>query len=442
MGLRTTGRLSHRDPVVLLTGYVVVLFLIPARLIVGPLGAAGTPGVLVALVAACWWLVSRLAGDVGLSSDGQPLHRMLAVYLWFCLLSVSLSQLRSTTVAEFNGSLRGLIALFAASGMALLIADGIADRGRLDTLLRRLVGVAAAMAMVGIVQFVTGWDPTQFVSIPGLVAEVEVNGVGSRAAFNRPYGTALHPIEFGVVCASLVPLALHYALYGARARRFAWVAATLLISAAPVSVSRSGILCLLIGVGTLSLAWSWRRRRYAAVAGLGFAVVLWVSIPGLLGTLTSMFANAGADPSVTTRQERLPRIFALWRESPWVGQGFGTYNLEDYFLLDNEIFRTLIQVGVIGLCLTLLTIGTGLWMARSARRVAIDEETRHLGQAILASILALASSMATFDAFYYRILYGTLFLLLGAAAALREVLRRDWRTSKPILRALDTDLRR
>lgn len=422
---------TSRDPVTILTGYLVALYLIPAGLAVGPLGGAGTPAVLIALGTTWWWLLGRFNPEVGLRWERQPLRPVLGAYIWFCLLSVALSRLRPLSALEARGSIRTVIALFAAAGLALLIADGIREMDRLNTLLRRLTTIGALMALVGIIQFATGWDPTQYIRIPGLVMDTDLGLIGSRSLFNRPHGTALHPIEFGVLCASLVPLGLHFAMTAPDkpTRERAWVTLAIIAAAAPISVSRSAILSLVVGFSVIFIAWSWPIRARMSALAFVFTCVMWAVVPGLVGTIRNLFVNAATDPSVTARQDRVPRVIELWSQSPWVGRGFGTYNLEDYFLLDNEVYRTAIQVGVVGLALTLAVIFVGVGLARGARHASTDDKTRHLGQALAASILALASSMATFDAFYYRIWYGTLFVLIGASAALWAIVRDKRRAS-------------
>jgi polysaccharide biosynthesis protein PslJ len=64
-------------------------------------------------------------------------------------------------------------------------------------------------------------------------------------------------------------------------------------------------------------------------------------------------------------------------------------------------------------------IAVGILTALSIRsRRGVTSATAHLAQAVGASIAALAVSILTFDAFHYRILTASLFLLLGAAGAL------------------------
>jgi hypothetical protein len=76
-------------------------------------------------------------------------------------------------------------------------------------------------------------------------------------------------------------------------------------------------------------------------------------------------------------------------------------------------------MGIVGLALTAVLLLLGVGVALCIRSLpGADEATGHLGRSVAASIAALGISLVTFDAFHYRILTGTLFLLLGVAGAL------------------------
>ena len=75
-------------------------------------------------------------------------------------------------------------------------------------LIDALLAGTAFMCAIGLVQFFTGVDLSTFLRIPGLESlKATQGGVRTRSIFNRPFGTALHPIEFGVVAAACVPIA-------------------------------------------------------------------------------------------------------------------------------------------------------------------------------------------------------------------------------------------
>jgi len=147
-------------------------------------------------------------------------------------------------------------------------------------------------------------------------------------------------------------------------------------------------------------------------------------IPGVVGTFIGMFSDADDDVSIQARLLRVPRIMALIRERPVTGLGLGTWSTEDYFLVDNEVWVTTLETGIVGMLLTALILVVALTMALTVRFIpGVDDATGQLSQAVAASTAGLAVSLLTFDAFHYRILTGTLFLLLGIAGALWRIHR-------------------
>src|SRR6185503_7611433 len=72
------------------------------------------------------------------------------------------------TGLEASGVYRGVVYLASLFGVALLAADGITSLERAHVLMHRIVHGAAAVAAVGVVEFVVGWRPAMTLSIPGL----------------------------------------------------------------------------------------------------------------------------------------------------------------------------------------------------------------------------------------------------------------------------------
>lgn len=418
---------TRRDAVTLLTVYLALLFVLPAPLVIAPMGAVGSPALIAGIGLAGLWAAAKVTPESGLDRGWQPIRVAVVIYAGVMLASSANGFLRPLTELEQSGSSRALLTLASLVGVALLAADGITSQERLETLLRRLVLLAAIVGVIGIVQFVTGWDPTRYIRLPGLALNHNLVGISERSIFNRPWSTTQHPIEFGVVLGALFPLALHYAFHAPtpRARVGRWAMAFIVAAAVPMTVSRSGVVAIGVAMAVMALGWSWRRRVNVAAGAMAFTVFMWAVIPGLIGTLRSLFLNMGHDPSVVARQERIPRVVDLVADHPWLGYGFGTFSVEEYLLVDNEIFVTAISTGLIGLTVFVgLIIFSGV-IAFDVRRLTQDAPTRHLALAIAAGLAGLLVCMATFDAFFYRMFTGTMFLLLGAAGALWRLTRQQ-----------------
>jgi hypothetical protein len=349
-------------------------------------------------------------------------------YGGYAILGYGIAHTRILSELERSQSLREVLYTIAMVGVALLIVDAVKSRAELVRLTRRLVAMGSAFATVGVVQFFTGFDPLQLFKAPGLsLFQVEPRGLASRTLFNRPHGTADHAIEFGVVCAVLLPLALHGAFHSKdrRARHSYWLAVVVLAMGVAMSLSRAGIVAIAVSLAFMGLRWSWRRRINMGIALLGFTAVMWVVIPGLIGTLRGLFTHWGTDPSVQDRIDRRPRVLALWAEHRWFGRGTGTYSPDQYFLLDNQVYETLLEGGIIGIIVTAaFMLGSFVLAWHLAQRLP-EPSTSHFAHAVAASLIGLAIATATFDAFFYKIFNGTLFLLVGTVGALWRLTRDD-----------------
>jgi hypothetical protein len=416
----TRGRLFDFDVTACLSAWLLLLYGISAGMVLPGFGAIGQPATLVALGGSLWWICGRLLPTLGLDQGPQPVRFALFIYTGYLIASFAVGSTRPLSALQRTQSTRELITLIALFGIAALVADGVHDLARLRTLLRRLVTAGALFAAFGLVQAVAG--ESFLVLPPGLEWNAgNVFDIEFRGGQVRPLSTGLHPIEYAVVVASLVPLALHFVIHpkGTNDRIRAIVEASVLLLAVPISLSRTAIVCLAVALIVLSFGWTWRRRLNVLV--LAFIVVPLVAslVPTAYEIMIRLFVDSGSDLSIQSRLDRIPNIMALISEHPWFGMGFGTFNNTDFFLVDNQLWITSISVGLVGLAITLglfLTAGlTAVWVQY---RPGASEELAHFGRAIAGGIAGLTISMATFDAFFYRILTFTLFLLVGSAGAL------------------------
>jgi O-antigen ligase len=205
-------------------------------------------------------------------------------------------------------------------------------------------------------------------------------------------------------------------------------------------MSRSAYLCSLAGMFVLALSWDLRTRLRALGVFAVVSAVMYVSVPGLLGSIRGLFSNADEDPSIASRTGSYDIAGEFITGSPVVGKGFGTF-LPKYWILDNAYLGMTIEAGFLGLLALLTLIGAGLVSARSARRAlqaardaapvddaayagtAVVGGAHHVqfAQALLASVAAGAGGLAFFDAFAFPQTAGCFFLLIGLAGAMRRL---------------------
>jgi O-antigen ligase len=419
---------SEWDVTAVLTMFLATLMAVNANWIIPGAGSIGTPAMVIALLAAWWWWIARLASSSDMDRGLSPIRIALLGYMWYLALSWALARLGPLTEIEVNGSNTAMLLGLGMSGVALLITDGMSDRSRLDTLLRRAVWGGAAFSVVGMLQFGLKFDLVALVLFPGLVRNDEsAQAIALRSGLSRAEGTALHSIEFGVVLAMLLPIALYFAIRASdrRTRRRFAVMAAVIGAGIPLSISRSGLLAAAAALLVASMAWTWRERVVGLFAAAGGMIALGIVVPGLIGTFRALIFGGSEDTSITARLERIPLVEERFSQDPWLGSGIGTFSPVEDFILDNQYFGTLLDAGLIGLVVVSALIAVAIFCCFRVLRSSTDADTRYLASAIMGGIVVLPISMATFDAFFYRILMGLAFLLIGAAGALWRMVVRD-----------------
>jgi O-antigen ligase len=309
-------------------------------------------------------------------------------------------------------------------GTLLLTSDGVSSMERLRTLLRRVVTFATVAASIGIAQFFTGFNVANYVIIPGLQQQVPYSALLSRGDLRRPSSTALDPIEFAAVLVVTLPIAVHRARFAPPGRRLRrWLQVVLIASAVPLTLSRTAFTALAAVALVMLPTWSRKERWIAVVAGGAGLVAAYATVPSLLGTLSSLFINAGSDTSTLSRTTAFTLSAPFISHNPWLGVGFNTFFPQTTFFTDDQYLNTLISTGIIGLVTLAALFVTGWLTVRSARRHLVGKEDRDLAQTIAAAVAACAVTFVSLDVFSFEMISGITFLMLGCAGAL-------WRLSR------------
>jgi polysaccharide biosynthesis protein PslJ len=418
--LLVRARADHTTALVVVA---VGLLVIPARLRIGPLGEAGTPGSLVGMGAFAMWAWGRLWGKDWLARGRQPLRVTILLFGATILASYLAMGFRSHDVLEAKAGNRGLITLVTLAGVALLAADLVPSRERLAGLIRAIVGAGTAVAGLGVLQFVTHVDLAAKVRVPGLTF-VDSNYASDRAGFSRIVATTTHPIEMSVVLCMLLPLALHVAFHATGKRKRWWYTSAALIGLAiPMTLSRTAMVGLVVIAVVLFPAWSWRRRRNALGAIAVGVVAMKFTVHGLLGTITGMIFNPGKDPSLTSRQIASAYVDTFIQRSPLFGRGWQTFLPDRYVFTDNQLLLGLVEIGFVGVAILLTSYLCAFGQARGIRRRSTNEEDRHLAACLAASIAVALVTWLTYDALSFPTGRVLTFLLIGCTAALWRLTR-------------------
>ncbi|RME29141.1 MAG: O-antigen ligase domain-containing protein [Deltaproteobacteria bacterium] len=424
------------DIVSLLTLFAVTLWLIPQQWVLPGGGAIARPAIVVGLALGFVYVAARFVPPLV-----PPGRNPVAIGLWsygvVVVVSFGLSFNRDLTATESAAGQRELVLTAAMVGVGLAASAGIADRRRLEILLRRLVGLAAIVAVLALLQFYAGVDLPARVRFPGLALNGELVRSRPRSGFVRATGTTAHAIELGVVMAMMLPLALHYALHGSTPvqRRRHWIAAGLIAATVPTTISRSGIVALGVALAVQASVWSLPLLRRMAALAVGGVAVLYALRPTLPGSLLALFRGLESDTSITARTSDYDVAFDFVAQRPWFGRGAGTWGSDNYRLLDNQMLLSLLEIGWVGvIAITLMYLG-GAAVARQIRIAAPDDPTRHLGQTLAAMIVAAFTALFFVNGFFYEIYFGTTVLVIGVAGALWRLMRDQGADAVAVARA-------
>lgn len=418
------------DATTILTGYLALAFFIPSNLTLPALGGVGTPANVFALLGLLWFTASWLCGRIVPAPGTRGPRIAMCVLCGAVLLAYVADATRGSTHEEVLGADRGLIGLLVWVSLVVLSSAGIQDRDRLDVLMRRLVVMGTVVAALGYYDFFAAANIADSISIPGLHASVAHISAMDRGSFTRPRSTTAHPLEFGGMLALLVPFAVQQAFDPAHAHRGGfrrWAPVAVMGGALPLTVSRTSIIGALIVAVVLMPRWK-PQRRWAAIGLLmGSVAAFKVIVPGLIGTITTLFSTflSNSDSSTQARTVKYSAIGPILSEHPLFGRGMGTFTPDLYFFTDNQYMLTLAETGTVGLVALIVLFLTGIHNGGAIRRLARTESDRELGQTFFASAMVALVISATFDALSFPMYAGMFFLTLGAGGSHVGFLRRD-----------------
>lgn len=424
-GRRRRSRLDTRG---LLRLEAVLLTVLPANLVIGPLGWVGAPARLLALGLLVLWVLNVVAPGATVRPC-PPVRIALGVFWAAILVSYVLLHFHPVPYAELRRSDNMLVAMAAFSGLVLSAAEMLRSREDVLAVVRTAVYGCAFSALVAILQFRPGINLASYIAkLPILQVNGVIGDVGARSGFSRPPGTALHPIEFGVVTALALAFAIHLFLYDAASPKWRrGLSLGLIALAIPIALSRSGLLAAAVVVAYFALGAPPRLRLTTGAVVVVFTIVIFVAVPGMIGNLKGLVFAGASDASIAGRTEDYAAVAGYIRPNVWFGRGIGTF-LPQYRILDNQYLLMLIEGGVAGVLGTVGLFVASASLGKSVRARSTSEEDRNLGQMFRAVGMASLLVLFTFDAFSFPTYTSFAALWLGLAGALWVVSRQKTST--------------
>ena len=421
----TRRRPTRIDAASVLSLMVILLTIIPGRLIVPGMTDIGRPALIVGLALFGWWVVVRLTHHLVLTGQ-QPMRWAIFAFMTAAIISYAVGMSRPLTDIEANGADRTILYFCMFAGIVLMAADGIGNWFRLNSVLRVVVWCGVVVAVIAVLQAVLKYDITEYLQIPGLVPKSEALLFEQRGDAYRVASTTVHYIELAATLAIIQPFAIHFALFGRtkRARRFALAASLTVAAGNAVTLSRTGIVALILMFIVLVPVWAWRSRYNIAVIVVASIGAFGMVTPGASRTWLRLFDNPDDNSSIQARVDRYSLAWRYFAQTPWLGRGTGTWIAPQYQIMDNQWIETALGNGALGVLTLLGVFVTGLVLATKALRRATTAADRHLCACLISTQLMAIVVAGTFDSLAFSTYTAMLALSVGLCGTV-------WRLTHP-----------
>jgi O-antigen ligase len=409
---------SHAVPMLQL--FALAVMVIPSDTVIKAIGAEGYAAALVGWFALAAFMAAILLGLHDPGRHRHPIRGVLCVFWLSVLVSYVVMDRSALTETQAAAADRLMMQLAVISGVALLAAECLTSLRDVRRVLRALTWGGAFCGVVAALQYWVALDITPYLrDLPGFSVNFENPAIVARSALNRVSGTSITAIELGVVAGMLLPLAIYLAMSDTeRSARKRWAPVVLIALAIPTSVSRSAIISVALALAVF-IALMPIRQRLVALCVAPLAVTgVFMSAPGVIGTLTSFFQAGTRDDSVMARIYDYPEVERLVHQAPWFGHGGGTYLPENpMYILDNQYLKTAIELGLVGVVVLLAYFLVPLISALVARRHTSDPELRLLCAALAGAALAAGACSVTFDSLSFPMFSNVYALVIGLIGA-------------------------
>jgi len=181
---------------------------------------------------------------------------------------------------------------------------------------------------------------------------------------------------------------------------------------------------LAIGLALLWPALTGLQRLVGGVASAALGAVVFVTVPGMVGTISGLFGGVvSVDSSIGSRVDSYAIAADYFSRAPIIGRGFGTF-LPRYRIFDNQYLLGLVETGLLGLlAMVLLWVVPVVGIARVIRRSDPGSQQRLLGAGLLASCVVGGVGLAFFDGFGFPMMPTIWFVVLGLGGAYTRLAR-------------------
>ena len=404
----------------LLRSVAFCVFAFPSSMVLAPVGASGTVPLILAICLFSLWGASTLLG----LHDPIEVRHPGRIGLSLLLLATAASYVGlysgwtgpSSETARASAD-RWVILLIASTAVIFVAAEALRTLEDVLVFVRSLLAGGVVCCVVAVLQFFLKINPTDWIGsyMPGFHYNGGDTVFQNRGPLLRVAGTTFTPIELAVVCSMLLPLSIWRGIYDRRGHKWVhWAGTILLVFTIAITISRSGILGMFVAMAVLTPFLPSSSRAWALII-LPIAVgVLFLSIPGLIGTTLSALTPEQGDPSITTRTNNYPRVEAMFLLRPVLGVGPGNYAPTNaLYILDNQYLNSVVTMGVIGFMGTLAYLLLPGIAALIAARAAKAPGLKCFAAATAAACLVGGVCSLTFDSLSFPVFALTYPMMVG-----------------------------
>jgi polysaccharide biosynthesis protein PslJ len=395
---------------------LLVILFVPIRkyTLSGAVGFQLEPYRLVVLVILLAWVAALLIDPrVRLRKTGFEAPLLAVIGVTVASILVNTGRIHELGVSSIvTKKLTFFLSFFV---ITYFVASVIGTRADVDFIIKILVGGGAVLSFFALVEFNTGFNVFDRLQTIFPLLKLQDTGFHSlevRGGRARVYGSGQHPIAYGAALMMLMPLAIYLAR---RTRARIWgAAAVLLVLGTLATVSRTGILMLLVVIFIYARMFpAYTKRLWPLV--IPALVVVHIALPGSLGTVKEAFFPKGgiiaeqkgaAGTRGSGRVADLGPSLGEASRTPFLGQGYGSRvvdigPLQNAPILDDQWLETLLETGIVGLAVWVwLYVSFVRRMLRRARE-DLDSPEAWLFTGLGAAIAAFAFGLLFYDAYSF-----------------------------------------
>jgi hypothetical protein len=328
------------------------------------------------------------------------IHAAIGAYVGIAGLSVVLGARDIQHAQEWDLAVKKLALLASYMSLFVIVSSSI-RRTEVRAFMTYTLILGSLCALGVIVEYRFAFNIFYRLSdaaLPGVFSIGSVDSIGVDEIGRRDVrGPAQASLEAVAMMAMVLPIALSRLIESVGRERIRYAVMTAILLAGIVATFRKSAFLAPISV-CLTIAY-FRRGELIKLAPLGVVLVLVIQLlsPGALSGVAGQL-EAGR-LGVNTVSDRTADYDAIrpdvWTH-PFIGRGYGSYEPQAYRILDMELLRQLIEVGVIGLVAYAAMAATVVAVARRLIR-GRDREDAPVALAAAAAAVCFLVVSTLFD---------------------------------------------